>query len=592
MKFLLGAPFLLLTLVPRAGAHTASPILPVSEIHAGQTGYGLSDFGGGRGIQKFNVTILGVLKGIGPKMDAIIARLSGCGLEKTGPIAGMSGSPVYLDDRLIGAVAFGWSFSREPIVGITPIGEMLAINGDEGQPQPAPTQTASSFVHTFTKGDFAAALKALAARSFPPPSLSAGWSPLPLPLSGGVPGGSLWDQVFPRDRFLSVPSGASARPGLVPALSPGSGVSAVLVSGDMTLAVTGTVTWSEGGRILAFGHPFTSLGPVAFPMAGARIITTVPSLSDSFKLSQTGPVAGAVTQDRAAGILGSEGPPPPTVPVHVSISSDGGTKAVTFRFAVASNPQLTPLLAAYAVHAALTSQGKAQGPQTIFLKYAIHTSAGTVNYNSVFGGPLAGVQSVSALSLLTNYLMQNEFEPLRIRAIDVDLAQSYGLESSTITEVRPDRPRAHPGDVVEVGVALRRYRGATREVAMKFTVPPQTPPGPLTIFVGDGNSATAFDLSLVPAEPQTLPQLLGLLRRLRPANTVNLLAYRMAGGQLLAGAALPALPPTVESLLGGGAVDGQSLRLSQTRVAQETVVQDEPVSGMFRFVLEVAPRKD
>lgn len=584
-----------------AAAATGAPtdILPAGELSPGMKGYGLSDLGDGKGVQRFEVEIVGLLKSYAPKQDLILARIEGAALDRTGIIAGMSGSPIYVDGKLIGALAYGWPFSREPICGITPIQSMLDIRKAPAGP-PVPLGGASARTATlldaFGQGRFEKAFETLLAGLRAEPA-SAGLSPLPLPvsLSGTLAGGKLFGRMAESAGWLITPSGASgggpAGAGAAPGgrLEPGSAVAAVLLSGDMVLSATGTVTWVDGNSILAFGHPFLSMGPVDMPMAQADVLTVLPSLYRSFKFSTTGPMLGTVSQDRSTGILGSFGTPPRMVPVTIRMTSDD-VATQTFRFEVAHNSMLTPILLAVAVDNVLTTLEKRAGERTIVWKSAIETPERTVRWDSVFSGLAAREEAVGSMALLTNYLMANEFRDLSIQGVEVEINHSDRLQSARIVHVEAQKERVRPGDSIPIWVNLEDFRGGPRRVVMTAKVPADAPPGPLTVFVGDGNAATAYDLALYPPDPHSLDQVLDFLARVRPPNTLNLLAYRSAPGAVVNGTPLAALPPTRAALLRDRGPGDGTPDLAYLRLQSESVEQPVPVSGSARLNLEVLPR--
>lgn len=598
---------------------SASPaILEVSGIRPGQKGYGLCDFGNGAGVRRFGVEILGVMREYAPKQDLILARLTGNNLEKSGVIAGMSGSPVYIDEKLIGAVAYGWPFSEEAIAGITPIASMLDIRHVPasapvpiGAPAPAGAGArarAASLVATMRDRDFIPGFRALVERAFPAVSAGTAGSPLPVPLSLSpfAAPDPLWADVFSRSGFVAVPAGAAVPassaerapspagragpPGPSP-LQPGSSVATILISGDMTMAATGTVTWVDGGNVLAFGHPFLSMGPVEMPMADSEVIGVLPSLYRSFKFASAGKVLGSISQDRSTGILGSFGGSAAMIPVRLSIVSESAP-AQTYTFQVVRNSMLTPILAATAIDTTLSTLEKSTGERTLVWKSSIATPGRTIHYDSVFSGLNAKDQAVSAMALLTNYLMANEFHDLAIDGIDVSIEHSDDLKNARITEVEPEKDRVRPGETVMVRVGLQDFRGKARHLMLALPIPAETPPGPLTVFVGDGLSATAFDLSLFPADPRSLDQVLDFLERLKPANSVNLLAYRNGPGAVVAGQELSGLPPSVFSMFSGQGSRDSEVNLAHQRVYSASVAQSIPVTGSARLTLDVIPRVD
>ncbi len=574
-------------------------ILPAGDLTPGMKGYGLSDLGDGKGVQRFEVEIVGLLKSYAPKQDLILARILGDTLDRTGIIAGMSGSPIYVDGKLIGALAYGWPFSREPICGITPIQSMLDIRKAPATP-PVPiggaATRASTFITAFRDRMFAEPLAALV-KPLRAEAASTGPSPLPLPvsLSGSLAPGKLFGEVAQAAGWLVAPSGASApaaagaSPSAGSPLEPGSAVAAVLLSGDMVLSATGTVTWVEGNSLLAFGHPFLSMGPVDMPMARADVLTVLPSLYRSFKFSTTGSVLGSVSQDRSTGILGSFGEAPKMVPVTIRMGSEE-FPTQTFHFEVVHNSMLTPILLAMAIDNVLSTLEKRAGERTIVWKSSIETSERTVHWDSVFSGLSAKDDAVASLALLTNYLMANEFHDLAIRGVDVEIAHSDRLQSARVVHVEAQKERVHPGDAVPVWVDVEDFRGGPRRVVMTVKVPADVPPGPMTVFVGDGNAATAYDLSLFPPDPHSLDQVLDFLARVRPPNTLNLLAYRSAPGALVAGEPLAALPPSRAALLHDRGPGDATPDLGYLRLQSESVEQPVPIAGSARLTLEVLPR--
>ena len=509
-------------------------------------GYGLSDLGDGKGVQRFEVEIVGLLKSYAPKQDLILARIiENDALTKTGVIAGMSGSPIYVagsaDRRARLRLAFlagaDLRHHADPEHARHPQGARDAARADRGR--------GGSRVHVHRglrerplPGRVRGAARASARRSRPRAAASRRFR-CPVSLSGAIePGGVVRQGGAGRQ----LDGDALGRLGLAlerrvlaglhfaASLQPGSAVAAVLLSGDMVLSATGTVTWVEGNSLLAFGHPFLSMGPVDMPMARADVLTVLPSLYRSFKFSSSGELLGSVSQDRSTGILGSFGKPPTMVPITIRMTSDD-LPPQTFRFEVVHNSMLTPILLAMAIDSVLTTLEKRAGERTIVWKSSIQTPERTVHWDSVFSGLTAREEAVASLALLTNYLMANEFRDLAIRGVEVEIRHSDRLQSARIVHVEAQKEKVRAGESVPVWVDLEDFRGGPRRVVMTAKVPEDAPPGPLTVFVGDGNAATAYDLSLYPPDPHSLDQVLDFLARVRPPNTLNLLAYRAASGR-------------------------------------------------------------
>jgi hypothetical protein len=575
-------------------------IFPVDKIAPGMKGYGFSDLGGGKGIQRFEVEMIGTLKRYAPKQDLILARVSGAGLEHSGIIAGMSGSPIYVDGKLVGALAYGWPFSKDPICGITPIQSMLDIrHAPATAPVPigGPAARASEIVSMFGSRQFGGAIDALLApfrQDVPAGSMAT--LPIPVSFAGGAGNGPGWlfGRLAAAAGWVATPAGGSggsqvqAAGGRVAPVLPGSSLSTVLLSGDMLLAATGTVTWVEGDSVLAFGHPFLSMGPIDMPMARAQVLTVLPSVYRSFKFADSGDVFGSVTQDRSTGILGTVGSRAKLVPITVRISSDE-VPLQTYHFEAVHNSMLTPVLAAVAIDSVLTTLQKRAGERTLVWKSSIRTPDRNVRWDTVFSGLAAREDAVTSLALLTNYLMANEFRDLPILGVDVEIAHSDRLQKGRIVNVEPAKERFRAGERVPVRIDVVDFRGESRRVTLDLDVPKDTPPGPLTVFVGDGNSATAYDLSVYPADPQSLDQVLDFLGRMRPPNSLNLIAYRRAPGAVVAGEPLAALPPTVTALLRDRGPGDGTPNLSYLRLQSRSVEQPVPITGSVQLNLEVLP---
>ena len=462
----------------------------------------------------------------------------------------------------------------------------------------APTR-ASQFTTEFGERRFARVLDDLLA-PLKPPASAAGMSMLPLPVSfsGNLAPGGLFDRMAGVAGWLAAPSGtsvsaaasSSASEKIGPErLEPGSAVAAVLLSGDMVLSATGTVTWVDGNSILAFGHPFLSMGPVDMPMARAEVLTVLPSRYRSFKFSSTGPRLGSVSQDRSTGILGSFGKPPTMVPVTIKMTSEE-VPTQTFQFEVVHNSMLTPILLALATDSVLTTLEKRAGERTIVWKSSIETDDRSVRWDSVFTGLTAREEAVGSLALLTNYLMANEFHDLSVKGVEIEIVHSDKLQSARIVHVEAQKERVRPGDSVPIWIDLEDFRGGPRRVVMTARIPDDAPPGPLTVFVGDGNAATAYDLSLYPPDPHSLDQVLDFLSRMRPPNTLNLLAYRSAPGAVVNGEPLAALPPTRAALLRDRGPGDGTPDLGYLRLQAESIEQPVPLTGSARLHLEVLPR--
>src|SRR6266567_6169816 len=326
-------------------AQTSQPTIPVNQIHAGMRGYALTVFEGVKP-ESMDVEVLGVLKNAnGPKGDIVLVRLGGAKAEYTGVVAGMSGSPVYLNGKLAGALAFRiGEFSKEPIAGVTPIADMLEINALDKSPAEEAAATKPSVTNaagkTASPGDSTALPNSTQ-------DFATYLKPIDAPL---VFNGFSEDTVH---RFAS----RFASAGVIPVmgagsvsgdkqpepLEAGSAVSAILVRGDMDIAATCTVTYIDPQRLLACGHPLLQFGSVDLPMTKAYVLATLPSPLNAFKIVNTTEPVGAFVQDRHTGIMGVFNKQPDMIPVTLTIHGAPGSPQKDFHYEVLNNPRLSPV---------------------------------------------------------------------------------------------------------------------------------------------------------------------------------------------------------------------------------------------------------
>src|SRR4029078_12783287 len=417
----------------------ATPLMPVSEIKTGMVGIGRTVFEGSE-LQEFKAHITGVLHNFqGPHRDLILARLEGGPLAKTGVAAGMSGSPVYIDGRLIGAVSYSiGAFPTEAIAGITPIAEMKDATE---MPRRVPSQQARIEL-PITREGLAAALTATYARLSPFANRPADVQAIGMPAAAGAQLGamlrpistplvmngfdpdtiSVLTSAFGAAGFTPVLGGAMAQgaPELKKMTGPlreGDAIGVSLVGGDLEMGATGTITHTDGNPIYASGHPFVNLGPSQFPMTRAYIHTMLPSLMSSFKISSMGDVIGTMQQDRATAIAGTLGKGPAVIPMSVTLQStrDDGSAKRSFTFNVANDQVFTPLLAYVAMANTLTSYERQFGAATFTIKSRAQIKGhADLTLDDVFTGDNAVLGASTAIAGPITMLLSNDREPITV----------------------------------------------------------------------------------------------------------------------------------------------------------------------------------
>lgn len=581
--------------------------MAVDEVRPGMTGVGRTVFEGNR-IEEFTVRILGVLRStIAPRRDLVLAKLEGGPLAKTGVIAGMSGSPVYVDGRLIGAVAYSLgAFPTEAIAGITPIAEMVdaaRTHVPRGAAVPhlvPPRITADTWRDMFnamapTARPFATAasdVRALAGVGLDP-SMATGLRPIATPLSLGALTGSFAAplvEVFARAGFVATPAAAgvqSAAPVNSP-LRPGDPVGVTLVSGDYVVGATGTVTEVDGDHVYAFGHPFFGLGPARLPMTRAFVHALLPSLAASTKIASTGDVIGSFTQDRATVLAGRLGVGPDTIPLRVTLTSAQGQRR-DLRVTLAVDPFFTPLLGFVAVGSAISTYERDLGANTYAVRGRMTVRGhGPVEIDDVFTGDSAAAGVASTVMVPLAALLTNDREPVQIDDIAVDVRAHEAPRTVSIERAWIDTVEVRPGRPATLKVLLRPRYGADDLRTVVIDVPAHAS-GPLTVVVADAPRATQFEeRDGRSAPPASVRQIIGQINRLRRSNRLYVRVYSGAAGAVIGGEPLPALPNSIRTVVEGDR-GGSQTSLSGAPIASWEFPVDGVVSGGRTLTINPIP---
>ncbi len=527
-------------------AEAATITMPLSQVKPGMMGRGKSVFQG-RVIEDFDVEILGVLENSSPKRSVILARLKGRGLESTGIIAGMSGSPVYIDGKLIGAVAYGFSFSKEAIAGITPIEEMLAV---AKAPEDARPGVAAPVV--IREGDSQeelsrAYLKMLASRTGESRS-GLTFAPLELPLVVCGPLG-----------FLAVRGGTDGQAKTPdapaePSLREGDAVAVQLIGGDLDMSAVGTATYVDGPKVLAFGHPVYNLGSVDYAMTRAGVITVMPSLESSFKLASAGPVIGRFSQDRTAGAAGDVGVMPHLIPLNIGLQT-GPASRQDFKLKLVADKFLTPALINMAVSSLVTGEERSYGDISLDFSADVFLDKGglSVHLEDLFSGSYDNppVSLSGLLAAVVHYLMNNEFKDVGIFRIDLTVRAIEESRTASLEKVLLDKYEVSPGETIQLKAFYRTQNEESRMEEVTVLAPALPAASEFQILVGDAASMQQVERAQYRIQefvPRSLDQLVRLLSNLRKNNRIYFRLMASKPGLFLKGEELPNLPPTLKTM--------------------------------------------
>jgi hypothetical protein len=537
------------------------PLYPLKDIRPGQKGTGYTVFSSRQGPEEFSFEVLGVMRGyLGPGEDLIIVKLVGAQIERTGVIAGMSGSPAYIDGKLVGAVGYRFGqFTKDPIAGITPIERMLTG-------APLPTTSTSTKKPVFVDTPWGAA------EPIAVPLVAGGLHPVVAEAFAPVLREHGYGAVVAAGGAASSSSSSPVR------FYPSGPIAGLLVDGDVSMAGIGTVTWVKGDRFLAFGHPFLGTGVSEMPVSNAEIVTTVASEAGSWKMGQATAAVGRLTDDRLHAIAGNMGDRPQTVPVTLRFDLPGPRKAAdqrpVARFSVVRHKTDTPMFCAIAIANALQDRVSSESGGTFDVVVDAKLSTGDrVTLPARLADRDANPALPTAFAVLAalSNVVDSDFTRVELSSVDVTVTGRVQVERERIVSAAVVGA-ASAGQKVQVAVRLQPVEGAAHDTRLEFTVPRGLAPGAYGVVVaGDAAAARIEREGGLVSLPLSFADELALLRASPPPGSLSVYLVRDEATPRLGGRGLPGLPSSLleltggtGGLVGGGAWDTRVTRLQRT----------------------------
>jgi hypothetical protein len=585
--------FLLPAVALATGAFAQTALFPLKDIRPGMRGTGRTVFSGDR-VEEFQVEILGVLDNFGPKESLILARLSGGPLEHTGVMEGMSGSPVYIDGKLVGAVAMAFPFAKDPIGAIRPIEDMLRPASTLASTPPGARRPAIALAAADND------LTRVFSRPRPAMAGTDRMVEIATPLSFGGFSRATLDAFAPQLHSLgleprqAVTSGSKLEPGMGnPAdIKPGSMISVQLMAGDLSVGASGTVTYIDGSHLYAFGHRFLDVGPTALPFARAEVITLLPNVNTSFKLASAKEWMGTINQDRDTAVAGEFGKLPALVPVTVSIAR-GGRSIDSYTMQMVNDPLLSPLLMQMAVYSTIDSTERTVGASTIRLTGDIEFQNATlpIHLNNMFSADNGAAMQVSlSTAVPLAYVMQSGFASLKLKRVSLRIDAYDAKKQLTIDAITASHREVKPGEKVELNVLLTGENGVETVRKVEYAVPIGAEPGPLYFTVADAGAANLADFrQVLTASPRSPGQVITTVNDLHPNTRAYVRVWRIDPAFQVEGADLPSPPASVALILEGA----QSSQAGITQVRNSKIAEmeidggDVVISGVKTIQVEV-----
>jgi hypothetical protein len=577
-----------LCLVPRhAAAQESQEILPLSQVRPGMQGYAYTIFAGDQ-IEKFDLEVIGVLENfLGPKQSIILVELKGPKVEHTGVVAGMSGSPVYLNGKLAGALSLKLGiFTKEPIAGVTPIQDVLYPPA-----QSAPSQAASQQLGLPSE---ASARTGLPSGSVLEPIET------PLVFSGFQPAAlQQFASQIQGYGFVAAQGGTAAPRPEDAHLVAGDMAGMVLVQGDASINSACTVTAVQADRVFLCGHPFLSLGDVQLPMARSRVVTTLSSELASTKIVNVAGSIGTITGDHLTVVTGKLGAPPAMIPLDLTLSAAalGGPKQKTLHFELVNHPKLTPLLVALTTFNGLTQNSLYGEGTTLHLSGEIRLQGhAPVQLENTFapGDTLSpdGLPIALTMQSVFTRLFVNTFEPAKVDGISLRVESVPGRKSFTIESAWLEKGEAAPGETLRVRVLLRPYRGAARVEETTVRIPEQIARGTtLRVLVSDADllnrASRGFAFAGAGGGPAGLDQLISLLNRERRNDRLYVGLFVPAPTLLWDDKELPNIPLSQINVVDGRPTPGTVQVLRESLASEASIPLGGPVSGVISLNLQI-----
>ncbi|MGR3318326.1 MAG: SpoIVB peptidase S55 domain-containing protein [Candidatus Anammoxibacter sp.] len=516
-------------------------IMRIENVKAGMRGYGKTVFSGTK-IETFGVEILGVLKNYEAKRDMILVQLSGPVVERTGIILGMSGSPIYINDKIIGALSYAWPFSKDPVAGVTPISEMLKVLDRDLQPNDNDdkfqTTVANASIHKTTSNGTLIPIKT--------PLMVSGFSNRVFEIMG---------PEFDMLGMVPVQSGGTIDTNIDDneTLMPGSAVAAQLIRGDLNASAIGTVTYRKGNHILAFGHPFLQMGNIDLAMSGAYIHTTLASQALSVKMASPTKYLGRISQDRKAAIAGIIGEFARMIPCHIKLTT--GTKEIVYDIEIVHNDIITANLCQMAFLSTILSTEKQSGE--VFVKLGIEIfieeMAKPVTLENIYYDPNSSVFPISQIIQPIRELLNNRFRRVHIKRIGLSAEFINELKIAFIDNISLDKNVVSPGDTVNVTVKLKPYNmNKSIEKSINIQIPDDISPGSRILVTACSSNYSSFlNMQRSPGKykPANFQQLIELIKDVELNNELIVRVLLPGNGISYKGMEFPSLPSSVLSIM-------------------------------------------
>jgi len=570
----------------------ATEIMKLSEIRAGMTGTGRTVFAG-TDTGTFSFKVLGFIEKFAPGKNLIIVDLITPRLEGSGVVAGMSGSPVYIDDKLIGAVAYGFNFSKKPIGGVTPIEEILAssehrspgysvdISNIQMNFDPQSTERIGSLIRdelvrrsTATPVPEIVPIRLVGASRGIHPSALGPLASMFTPVSSLQVSRKL-DGTHPSDELFRIhPADAAAVP---------------LIRGDFEYSASGTVTHVDGKKVYLFGHPFFNLGTVNFPLHKGEVVAIVPSYQNSFRLTASRNQIGTVTQDRFSCLQAELGDGPEMIPMKVFLKR----RNRSFNLEMVDHPLLTPALTAVSLENIFVAEYQQYGFNSIRVRGRIFVEGEkNIVVDDLYSGTAAFREFSNLIMAIQFFIMNNPERRVKIQKLDFEITGSEVVRRSRLENVILDKNVYAPGESIRAKLHFRNERGNQVSEETGLRAPNLKPGSEFYVLVGDKDEIIRFDSKNIKSNyfPGRLSHLVRAINNLRKNNRLYFKVMTPASGLFVSGFEYSHLPPSMRSVLEYNSESNNQSRIRYSTLAEYQMELPAVINGKKLFKLRIKER--
>ncbi|HHT9125633.1 MAG TPA: SpoIVB peptidase S55 domain-containing protein [Candidatus Brocadiia bacterium] len=585
LTFLISFIFAILSELTCLDSITASSVQPVSldneqlfldvdALEPGMKGYGKTVFSG-KNIERFDIEVIGVLKNWEVKSDMILIKMSGASLDKTGIIAGMSGSPVYVNDKLIGAVSYGWTFAKDAIAGVTPIRDMIKVLHNISQESDVGTTLAvahdgagtSPATTSYWESPWAlqdTRVKTALAKNTSEVGIVQDMQTVKLiPIKAPLVVSGFDSRLIERmgtelEKYGLVPvqggGGWTSSSSSSDDLQPGAAVAAVLVRGDLNVSSIGTLTYREGDKIVAFGHPFFHTGTTNLPMSLAHVYTIIANQSTSFKVAAATDIIGRISQDRKPGIAGTVGEYAKMIPCEVEVRGASASGGLRYKFEVVHDKILSPSLVQWAIESALLATEKQAGPKMVKLCLAVQLEGRhkPVEIENSYYDVSAQWAPIYDITSPIGTLLNNPFQDVKINKISLIAYVFDAQRTAYIENVKVSKRTVKPGETVQINVTLRPFDCTNVQKTINFQVPSDIVPGSIiSLTACDSQYSQSLEKLRAPDmfKSKNFDQLIDLIENTEKRTNLIVRLRLSKRGITYQGQGFPSLPSSFLSIM-------------------------------------------